>query len=106
MDILIDGGIRRGSDIAKAVALGAKAVLMGRAPLYGVAAQGRQGVSDVLEILRVELETTLRLLGRPDVNLLGKDVVHIRRALDETELPRSEERRGGNEGVRTCKSGW
>jgi (S)-mandelate dehydrogenase len=63
MDVFIDGGVRRGSDIAKALALGAKAVLLGRAPLYGLAASGPDGVADVLAILRHEFETTLRLLG-------------------------------------------
>ena len=62
--VLMDGGIRRGSDLAKARALGAQAVLLGRAPLYGLAASGRHGVDDVLAILRRELEITLRLLGR------------------------------------------
>lgn len=63
MHVFIDGGVRRGSDIAKAVALGAKAVLLGRAPLYGLAARGPQGATEVLAILRSEFETTLRLLG-------------------------------------------
>ena len=63
MSLFIDGGVRRGSDIAKALALGADAVLLGRAPLYGLATNGRQGVSEVLTILRTELEITLRLLG-------------------------------------------
>ena len=63
MDVLVDGGVRRGSDVAKARAMGAKAVLLGRAPLYGLAATGSQGVADVLRILRDEYETTLRLLG-------------------------------------------
>jgi len=71
MEILIDGGVRRGSDIAKARALGARAVLLGRAPLYGLAACGPAGVAQVLEILRTELQTTLRLLGCSDVNALG-----------------------------------
>jgi (S)-mandelate dehydrogenase len=62
--VLVDGGVRRGSDIAKARALGAQAVLLGRAPLYGLAARGRRGVDEVLAILRRELEITLRLLGR------------------------------------------
>jgi (S)-mandelate dehydrogenase len=62
--VLIDGGVRRGSDIAKARALGAQAVLLGRAPLYGLSAAGRRGVDDVLAILRREFEITLRLLGR------------------------------------------
>ena len=63
LQILVDGGVRRGSDIAKALALGAQAVLLGRAPLYGLAARGPRGVAEVLAILRGELEVTLRLLG-------------------------------------------
>mgnify|MGYP003584698119 CR=1 FL=1 len=63
MRIFVDGGIRRGSDVAKALALGADAVLLGRAPLYGLAARGPQGVAEVLAILRAEFEITLRLLG-------------------------------------------
>jgi (S)-mandelate dehydrogenase len=72
MKVLIDGGVRRGSSIAKAVAMGASAVLLGRAPLYGVTAAGETGAADVLEILRTELEITLRLLGCPNVSDLGR----------------------------------
>lgn len=63
MHVFVDGGIRRGSDVAKALALGARAVLLGRAPLYGLAACGPRGAADVLTILAAEFETTLRLLG-------------------------------------------
>jgi (S)-mandelate dehydrogenase len=62
--------VRRGSDIAKALALGAKAVLLGRAPLYGLAACGPKGAAEVLAILRAEFETTLRLLGVPEARRL------------------------------------
>ena len=65
LTVLVDSGVRRGSDVAKACALGAKAVLLGRAPLYGLAASGPRGVAEVLGILREEFEITLRLLGRP-----------------------------------------
>ncbi|MGJ7486123.1 alpha-hydroxy acid oxidase [Variovorax sp. LT2P21] len=75
LDVLVDGGIRRGSDIAKARALGAKAVLLGRAPLYGLAAQGPQGVADVLQMLRDEFEITLRLLGVPRAADLDTDAL-------------------------------
>ena len=77
--LLVDGGIRRGSSVAKAIALGASAVLLGRAPLYGVAVNGQAGVDAVLAILRKELETTLRLLGRPSVVALGADALAGRR---------------------------
>ena len=62
--VLFDGGIRRGSDILRARALGADAVLLGRAPLYGVAAAGEAGVDRVLALLREETERCLSLLGR------------------------------------------
>lgn len=61
--IFVDGGFRRGTDIVKAMMLGADAVLMGRAPLYGVAAAGRRGVTRALDILREELDRDLALLG-------------------------------------------
>lgn len=62
-EVLMDGGVRRGSDIAKALCLGAKAVLVGRAYAYGLAAAGPAGVTRAIQILREEFERTLRLLG-------------------------------------------
>jgi isopentenyl diphosphate isomerase/L-lactate dehydrogenase-like FMN-dependent dehydrogenase len=62
-EVLMDGGIRRGSDIVKAICLGARAVLVGRAYAYGLAAAGEAGVARALEILRADVERTLRLLG-------------------------------------------
>jgi len=72
VEVLLDGGVRRGADVAKAVALGAKAVLVGRAYAYGLGAAGREGVAKVLEILRTELERTLKLLGCPSVAALDE----------------------------------
>jgi isopentenyl diphosphate isomerase/L-lactate dehydrogenase-like FMN-dependent dehydrogenase len=62
-EVLLDGGVRRGTDVLKAVALGARAVLIGRAMLWGLAANGEEGVRHVLELLRAELELGLALLG-------------------------------------------
>src|SRR5260221_1061650 len=62
--LLLDGGIRRGTDVVKALALGAKAVLIGRPYAYALAAGGADGVAHLLEILREELETVMALLGR------------------------------------------
>ncbi len=73
--LLVDGGVRRGSDVAKALALGADAVLLGRAPLYGLAARGPRGAAEVLTILRSEFEITLRLLGVPAARDLGSDAL-------------------------------
>ncbi len=75
MHIFVDGGVRRGSDVAKALALGAKAVLLGRAPLYGLASRGPQGVTEVLNIVRTEFETTLRLLGATSATRLDASFI-------------------------------
>src|SRR6266849_3954110 len=63
VEVLMDGGVRRGTDIVKAICLGARAVLIGRAYAYGLAAAGQPGVTRALEILREDVERTLRLLG-------------------------------------------
>jgi (S)-mandelate dehydrogenase len=73
--ILVDGGVRRGSDIAKAVALGAEGVLLGRAPVYGLAAGGEAGVARALAILADELDRTLALTGCTGVAGLTQDLV-------------------------------
>lgn len=74
-EVLMDGGIRRGSDIVKALCLGARAVLVGRAYAYGLAAAGEAGVSRALEILRDDVERTLRLLGCQAVAQLNETYV-------------------------------
>ena len=77
-DILIDGGIRRGSDIAKAVALGARAVMVGRAALYGLACAGETGAFHALSLLQEEYRNTLIQLGCPGTALLNPE--YVRRA--------------------------
>ena len=74
-DVLLDGGIRRGTDILKAVALGANAVLVGRPTLWGLAADGEAGVTGVLEILRDEFDTALALSGCPRACDLSADYI-------------------------------
>ena len=77
VEVLMDGGIRRGSDIVKAICLGAGAVLCGRAYAYGLGAAGEVGVTRALEILRVDLERTLKLLGCPSVAALDRSYVNV-----------------------------
>lgn len=77
IDVLMDGGIRRGGDIAKAMSLGARAVLVGRAYAYGVGAAGGPGVARAIEILRSELVRTLRLLGCSSIGELDASFVQI-----------------------------
>jgi isopentenyl diphosphate isomerase/L-lactate dehydrogenase-like FMN-dependent dehydrogenase len=77
VEVWMDGGIRRGTDIVKAVCLGARAVLCGRAYAYGLAAAGEAGVTRAIEILRVDLERTLRLLGCPSVAKLDGSYVNV-----------------------------
>ncbi|MES2246452.1 MAG: alpha-hydroxy acid oxidase [Pseudomonadota bacterium] len=71
MPVLVDGGFRRGSDVLKALALGARAVLVGRAPVYGLASSGEQGVTAVLTLLRQEVERNMVLLGASSVTDVG-----------------------------------
>jgi isopentenyl diphosphate isomerase/L-lactate dehydrogenase-like FMN-dependent dehydrogenase len=63
--VLLDGGVRRGTDVVKALALGARAVLVGRAAVWGLAVDGEDGVRRVLELLREEVALVLALLGCP-----------------------------------------
>jgi len=77
IDVLMDGGIRRGSDIVKALCLGARAVLVGRAYAYGLTAAGDAGVARALAILRTDVERTLRLLGCPSVSTLNQSYVEV-----------------------------
>jgi isopentenyl diphosphate isomerase/L-lactate dehydrogenase-like FMN-dependent dehydrogenase len=71
-EVLFDGGIRRGTDIVKALSLGARAVLIGRPQIYGLIVAGEHGVTDVLQILRSELDRALALMGVPDVGELDR----------------------------------
>ncbi len=74
-EVLLDGGIRRGSDIAKARCLGARAVLVGRAYAYGLGAAGGPGVARAIEILRADLIRTMKLLGCASVADLDRSFV-------------------------------
>ena len=75
LEVLVDGGIRRGTDVVKALALGARAVLAGRALLWGLAVDGEQGARHVLELLRAEIQTALQLVGCPSPTDVPSDRV-------------------------------
>jgi len=77
VDVMLDGGVRRGSDVVKAVALGARAVLVGRAYAYGLGAGGEAGVARALEILRTDIVRTMKLLGCGAVTELDASFVSV-----------------------------
>jgi heme/flavin dehydrogenase (mycofactocin system) len=89
VEVLLDGGIRRGSDVAKALALGAKAVMIGRAYLWGLAANGQAGVENVLDLLRDGLGSALIGLGHESIEDLARD---------DLVVPPGFERRLGTDG--------
>jgi 4-hydroxymandelate oxidase len=74
-DILLDGGVRRGTDVIKALALGARAVLIGRPVLWGLAAGGQAGVMRVLELLRAEIDLAMALCGCPSIADIKADLL-------------------------------
>ena len=71
-EILLDGGVRRGSDVVKALALGAKACLVGRAFLFGLAAAGEAGVARALQIFAEEIDRVQALIGCPDLQTVNR----------------------------------
>jgi L-lactate dehydrogenase (cytochrome) len=77
IEVLLDGGIRRGSDIIKALCLGARAVMVGRAYAYGLGAAGGAGVARAIEILRADLIRTLKLLGCASIAELDRSFIDV-----------------------------
>jgi 4-hydroxymandelate oxidase len=77
--LVLDGGVRRGTDVVKALALGARAVAIGRPVLWGLAVAGEEGVRQVLEMLRSELDHALTLCGIGSLGDLGRDLVCVPR---------------------------
>jgi L-lactate dehydrogenase (cytochrome) len=76
-EIYLDGGVRRGSDIVKAIALGANACMIGRPYMYGLAANGAAGVESIISILEIEMGATMALMGRPTIASLDSSSVRI-----------------------------
>jgi len=75
LPLLVDSGFRRGEQVVKAICMGASSVLLGRAILYGLAAQGRVGVDELLAVIRTEIDRTLALVGCPAVDALSSDLI-------------------------------
>jgi 4-hydroxymandelate oxidase len=75
IEILMDGGVRRGTDVVKALAMGARAVLLGRPILWGLAVDGAAGVTRVLDLLRTELDTAMALCGVSSVGDITGDLL-------------------------------
>jgi 4-hydroxymandelate oxidase len=88
--VVVDGSFRRGTDILKAIAFGAQAVLVGRPVMWGLAAYGAQGVQGVIEMLQTELARYMAMCGRSNVKMLGRDMLRVHAA----ETSRSIERVG------------
>ena len=75
LPVLVDGGIRRGTDVVKALALGASAVLIGRPYIYGLTIGGSDGVTRVVNLLRAEFEDAMALTGRPTIQSIDRSVL-------------------------------
>lgn len=73
--LFVDGGIRLGTDIIKALALGADMVFLGRPIVWGLSVKGEAGVEEVLRVIKEELVTAMMLCGTPSINLVTKDIV-------------------------------
>ncbi|MEM6275531.1 MAG: alpha-hydroxy acid oxidase [Pseudomonadota bacterium] len=82
IEVHFDSGIRSGQDVLKALALGAKGTMIGRAFVYGLGAKGEAGVTDALSVIHKELDTTMALCGKRDVTDLGRDVLMLPRDFD------------------------
>jgi L-lactate dehydrogenase (cytochrome) len=95
VEVLLDGGVRRGSDVVRALCLGARAVLVGRAYAYGLGAAGEAGVARAIDILRTDLQRTLKLLGCPAVTQLDVSFVDI----PDSWIPTAGARRHGASSV-------
>jgi len=90
MEVLVDGGVRRGGDVLKALALGAKAVLFGRPYVWGLALGGQDGVSYMLEMLRAEMQRSMQLMGCSSIHDLDRSwLMPSGNVLDPARMPRS-----------------
>jgi isopentenyl diphosphate isomerase/L-lactate dehydrogenase-like FMN-dependent dehydrogenase len=96
-EVVLDGGVRRGTDVVKALALGARACLVGRPWVYGLAAGGVAGSVRAVEILREEIDRTLALIGRPGVHALDRSALSARSARGWWPVPAAPDRGAGHD---------
>ena len=89
IEVLMDGGIRRGSDVVKALALGARAVMIGRAYLWGLAANGETGVGNVLDIMRSGIDSAMLGMGVSSIDELRPELLDIPEGFSRNGLGRS-----------------
>ncbi len=87
IEVLLDGGIRRGSDVVKALALGARAVMIGRAYLWGLAANGQAGVENVLDVLRAGIDSSLYGMGKASIGDLGPSDLFVPAGFSPLDWP-------------------
>ncbi len=98
IDVLMDGGVRRGADVVKAVALGAQAVMLGRSVLWGLAANGQAGVENVLDIMRDGISSTLLGLGESNIGHIGPENLVIPADFSLADLGRAAAESSGSSG--------
>ena len=84
VEIWMDGGIRSGQDVLKAVALGAKGVMIGRSMVYGLGARGEEGVSEALEVIRKELDLSMAFCGKRDINDVDREILLVPKGFSGT----------------------
>jgi len=82
LEVLADGGVRDGLDVVKMLALGARAVLVGRAWAWAVAARGEAGVRHVIDVMKADIDTALGLIGQTSIRDIGRDALYVDDALD------------------------
>jgi len=78
IEVHMDGGIRSGQDVLKAVSLGAKGVYIGRSYLYGLGAMGQQGVTKALDIIRNEMDISMAFCGEKDINAMSRKHLYLK----------------------------
>jgi L-lactate dehydrogenase (cytochrome)/(S)-mandelate dehydrogenase len=96
VEVIVDSGFRRGSDVVKALALGARAVLIGRATLYGIAAGGEAGAARAIDLLREEIDRTLALLGCRNIAALDASYLAGVKEKKESQWPKASNRYAGS----------